>query len=263
MSEQKEETNLLTFILILKTMKKSLIKFTLAVASCVMLFGCSHQYYAPNTQQVPMFTEKNQWQATGSTSFGNEVQATDIGVAYSVASHVALMGDVNWMRGTWSDQKNFMKSGYAEFAVGYFTKIDRYGVFEIYGGLGRNAQHHQFGYDSVTADLNYTKFFIQPVIGYKKGKIEAGFSFRISQINYTKRAGGDSQYEERTLPDQSTYTLIEPAFTFRVGGENVKFQFQRQLSSPLSFDNPKWQYTPSLWSFGIHFAFGTPMDDRN
>ena len=243
-------------------MKISCFKASAFLLLATSLFGCSHQYYTSNVQQAPMFTEKNQWQATGSASFGNEVQATDIGVAYSAGSHVAVMADVNWIRGTWSDNNDYSRSGYAEFAVGYFTKIDKYGVFEIYGGLGRNGQHHQYGFDSVTSDLNYTKYFIQPLIGFKKGRIQAGFSFRVSQINYTERTrvGGNANtvndYEK--FPDQSSYTLIEPAFTFRVGGENVKFQFQRQLTSPLTFDKPKWQYTPSMWSFGVHFAFGTP-----
>jgi hypothetical protein len=219
---------------------------------CSFLAGCSHSYYAPNAQQVPLFTEKHQVQITGYAGGGDIIKSNDLHVAASLTDHFAITGSGNWISSTNDvNSSNQMYGRYGEFALGYFQKIDRLGVFEIYGGTGSSFQHHD--YDSAqTSDLRYTKYFIQPVIGLKKAHFEGGISFRISYVNFTDII--NSSYTHDGMPIKTGYTFFEPAVTIRTGFSFVKFQAQWQIVSSLASNRTTFAYSGDMVNVGVQFV---------
>jgi hypothetical protein len=221
-------------------------QFLLCTGGILVLSSCSHQYYGPNSQQVPLFTQKNQVQASGYLGLGNQVTTSELHGAYSVTSHFAVMASYMNTTGRIATSTDYMRSNYGEIGAGYFSPVKKLAVFEIYGGMGLNGQHHQ--YDSLQADLRFTRYFIQPVFGLKTDHFQAGVSFRTSYVNFTSIRTNDL---EEGQPERKGYLFFEPALTLRVGSKNVKFQFQRQFSTPIGSRSPSFYYCNSLTSLGI------------
>ncbi len=69
----------------------------------------------------------------------------EIQADYSVADNIGVMtnfmsakgGDVSY------DNEDLGKGNYLEAAIGYYKPIEKYSVFEIYGGVCGGNQHHQ------------------------------------------------------------------------------------------------------------------------
>lgn len=59
----------------------------------VLLSSCSHYYYVPNVQNVPLFREKNEYRISGSYGFGDESSCAEVQAAYSVSDKIGIMTD--------------------------------------------------------------------------------------------------------------------------------------------------------------------------
>jgi hypothetical protein len=60
----------------------------------VFLFAftsCSHYYYIPPTQNIPLFTEKKEIRATASLGGGDEINTFDLQAAYAITNRFAVM----------------------------------------------------------------------------------------------------------------------------------------------------------------------------
>lgn len=108
--------------------------------------------------------------------------------------------------------------------------------------------------------VHSNSFFIQPDIGFRKKHIELAFSNRIRVNSYDKvshKLGYETSYygEESVLDQHPVVCFIEPAVTFRVGGEHVKFQIQAGRSILVS-NNTYISYDPMNLNFGLIFRLG-------
>jgi hypothetical protein len=249
-------------------MKKNV--FFIVLWAFVLVTSCSfpHFYYSQNVQNVPLFTEKTEFSGDIAGSVGAVNNSIEIQSGLSLTNHVALTanymtGGTKHIRGNISDAS---KVGYFEGAAGYYTSFRDYGVFEVYGGYGRGSQHHTFAYYEYsgqliwtwipdgTADLSFSKLFIQPDIGLKTKWVEGAFSCRLSKLNFTNIDVNNTVHrldELNTLKQNTDPWLLEPAFTLRGGSRSFKVQLQiigsRNLSnSDLLFENLRF-------SFGLHF----------
>jgi hypothetical protein len=239
-------------------MKNLPARITLYVLIILTANSCNPCFYAPNTQNVPLFKEKNEGIASmgmhiGSYSTGFEMQA-----AYSCTNHIALMGNYfhfghryeNTDYFFYSDD-GFFRGDYGEFGLGYFAAFDGDYVFEVYGGAGWGGIHNENTTDQTTlkSDVRYNRFFVQPAIGWAGKHINLAFSLRYCLLNYTDLDVINTQYPG-DIPDLYALTdlnhnpsfLFEPALTFRAGGENIKFQTQfcysANLGNPEAYDDP-------------------------
>ncbi len=233
---------------------KNKINFLPLLAAMVSLSSCvPHMYHIPSAHNVPLLKEKNECRASGSVGMGlagafgatasNEVQA-----AYAVTNHIGVFA--NFMSAIQEPDNGFAKESYLDAAIGYYTPIGRFGVFEFYGGMGSSRQHH--GYDTydlygnfIHTDkvrISYVKPFFQPSIGFASNVFDIAFSARVSELFFkigkADTVNGFKQYHDLDREFASRdirymYSFIEPAITLRAGWKYVKLQLQAQYSYSL------------------------------
>ena len=111
-------------------MKKlnKLIIFAVAIAFA----SCSPKYYTPNTQNVPLISEKGE---TNLTLAGNGNQVEFQG-AYGVGNNIAIQANGGIFIPADLDNGNGGSGKFVEFGVGYFIPVTESLVFETYGLLG-------------------------------------------------------------------------------------------------------------------------------
>ena len=128
----------------------------------ILFAGCRTYSFVPQTQNVPLFTEKHQLQADATLA----PCAMDLQVAYSPINHLGVL--LNAQKAF-----NYFKP---EIAAGTFYAINNKYVGEIYGGfstsdLKANYSHQTMDIDeqySVThyiTHINENNYFFQPNIG--------------------------------------------------------------------------------------------------
>jgi len=245
---------------------KKYIGFKLIVLFCALIFeGCAHFYYLPSNPNVPLFTEKNEFH--GSISMGGSAISSgiDAQAAIALTDHFAVM--TNYMSSKYSsndpDDKNLTKINYFEGAAGYFKPLNRFWVFEVYGGLGSCSQHHEYyAYPNYTyrgkADLTFVKLFLQPSLGVTFNAFDIALSSSFSRLNFNKINNSIDQnsiyYSELDMIASNRKSfLFEPAITLRGGWKFVKIQFQYLLSFNLTNDD--LMFEPGKVSFGIYISF--------
>lgn len=203
----------------------------------IILGGCSQVLYAPNGQNVPLFTEKNEARIVISGIGGNQSDGFEIQTAYAISPKIAIMCNSLFLK-TYDpnrvDEDGFPlrngKINMGEFGVGYFKplKNDKW-VFEVYGGLGfGNLESRDSLFGLSTA--NFLRVFAQPSIGSKGKHVEFAFSSRVGILNYSNSQHESTGATTWVLDKTKTYILFEPAFTIRAGWKNIKFQSQAILS---------------------------------
>jgi hypothetical protein len=230
-------------------MSSTYLKTLVLILITLLLIDCSHQYYTPNAEPIPLFTEKKRLQGSGYLGFANNVTTVSGSIAYSLTSHFAMMATYQGASGNIATTTNHMQDHYGEAAAGYYNPFGKFYVWEIYGGAGLDGQHHS--YDTTNAYLRFTKYFIQPVIGIKLDHFQAGISARMSYIDFSRI---QSVFVIDGQPMQRGYLFFEPAFTLRWGLKHIKFQFQRQYSLTTHCYHPAFDYTNSLTNLGIQFV---------
>jgi hypothetical protein len=249
----------------------------IAIWIVICLYGCSfpHYYYTPGIQNVPMFREKNEFSGLVAGSFGTTA-CFELQGGYAFPRNVALLsgfmaGGIDRSDDTYTD---FMKIRYFEGAIGYYkSTVDPF-IFEIYGGGGGGSQSHAFThseydgwliwnkYPDGNADISFSKIFLQPDIGLRYKHFSASFSCRISRL-YFSNITFDTQYRqvELNLIDQNREQwFLEPGFTFRGGGESVKFMMQFGFAANIS--NPDMMYEKFRFGFGLGFNIGQKKEEK-
>ena len=234
----------------------------LACLAFIFLFtGCISLYYAPNSQNVPMFKEKNETEASLAFQFGTLTLGCDADFAYSVTNHLGLMVNYNH----WGAKKRSLlpnsdieyeisgKNDLIEVGAGYYLPFQEKFVFEVYGGGGWGGVKNEYE-SRLESKLNYNRYFIQPSCGYYNKKVNLIFSLRLSGIDYNRikyDPGIDEsdKYDLEYIIDYPFAMYLEPAFTFRVGGEKLKFQFQVVISDNLN--TPDLVYEPLCITTGL------------
>jgi hypothetical protein len=238
----------------------------------VILTSCAipHYYYSPDVQNVPLFKEKNEFSGLIAGSFGEVNNCLEVQAGYSFPGHVALV--TNYMTGgnnhSTEHITDFSKIHYFEGACGYYKALKDNGVFEIYGGYGNGSESHAFTYveyidpltwrknQDGTADMSFSKLFIQPDVGLKIKWLEGAFSLRISNLNYSGININNTVYhleELNNLKLNSNSWLIEPAITCRMGSKSVKGQVQLVFSRNLT--NSALLFEKFRINFGLYFNF--------
>lgn len=231
---------------------KKLTTITLFLAIC--LSSCTHYYYVSNTQNMPLFREKNEYRLSATIGEGDESTCIEAQAAYSLTDKIGVMTNFMSAKGGAVSDKDYGKGTYIDGAIGYYKPIGKIGVFEIYGGIGGSNQHHQYSSNS-TSDLSFAKFFIQPSFGLTFKLFDIGVSTRLGSLSYNKIENHiDSQLNKleydklNIIARQSNYLFLEPAITVRGGWKYAKVQIQ---ASPASFINKT-----QLHSEDYHFTIG-------
>jgi hypothetical protein len=240
----------------------------------ILITGCSfpHYYYIPNTQNVPLFKEKNIFSGHVAGSIGEVNNCLEVQAGYSLPGHVALtanymIGGNNHSSDTYNDYDRIQ---YFEGAIGFYQQFKNAGVFEIYGGYGHGWQHHAFAYSIYdnwfswnvepdgNADLSLSKVFIQPDIGIKAQWVEGILSCRLSRLNFNEITIYNTVHhldELNIIRQYSTPWLLEPAITFRGGPKIIKAEVQ--LGYSINLTNTEMMFEKYSLTFGLQFNLAT------
>lgn len=230
-----------------------------------MTSGCYTSAFLPQTHNVPLFTEAHQFRITPS----HNIKTVDLSVAYSPTHFLGVM-----INGQLTPQYEM-----AEIGLGAFKKLGKKMIGEIYFGCGTGSMKSKYSsrpnwliydYDVTDINLSANKYFVQPNLGIKfTDKVDLALSLKCSYwhypyIDYYREHWEDhGKYQVIDRIDDihernaTTYT-IEPALTFRVGGEHTKFFFQTGLcATPYHqlYLNP-YRNTAGYFRLGVSVNFG-------
>ena len=235
-------------------MKRSII---LIISIAALVTSCSPLFYSPNTQNVPLISEKGDNKLT-IAGFANQVELqgayglTDA-IAIQVNSGLFIPGDL--------DNGNGGSGKFLELGAGYFTPIQENFVFETYGLIGFGTMENHFPTSAnvgSTGDIsaNIIRIGIQPNFGYKSKNFEVALSSRIVNLMYNN-IKGDLMYSSVSqfdyLTENKSNFLLEPAITVRGGLEKIKLQLQYGYSYNLS--NKDFKQNNSHFTLGLSYKF--------
>jgi len=249
-------------------MKKLTTTSFLAVIFC----SCSHYYYVPNVQNVPLFREKNEYRISGTSGLGTETSCLEVQGAYSVTGNLGIMTNFMSAKGIDNNEESWAKGTYLDAAIGYYKPLHKSGVFEIYGGVGGSKQQHQYrseiydpgnpAYNNLnagTSDLSFIKIFVQPSIGMTFNGFDFAFSTRFNRLSFNKivnqidKLSNKYEFDKLYSTEQTkNYLFFEPALTIRGGWKNLKVQLQGATASYLNNDH--YHFDQYHISIGLNVA---------
>lgn len=225
----------------------------------LLALGCNPKYYSPNTQNVPLISEKGETNITLSGS-GNQAEFQ---VAYGLSGSFALKANGGLFIPPDLDNGNGGSGNFFEIGGGYYTPVNEKFVFETYGIVGFGSMENHL--PSTVAASPQTKgdisakilrFGIQPNFGYKSRNFSAAISSRIVSLNYSNIEGDlifDGVNQLNYLEENKSNFLIEPALTIKAGLEKVKLQFQYGYS--LNMSNSNFTQDKTFATIGLNFNF--------
>ena len=232
---------------------------TILVVSIIGFSSCNPKFYTPNTQNVPLISQKGETNLTLSGN-GNQVEFQG---AYGIAEHIAIQANGGLFIPKDLDNGNGGSGKYIEVGAGYFNEVQPNWVFETYGILGfGDFENHLpstvIDYPQSTGDISGKIFRvgIQPNFGYKSEYFSAAISSRFVNLSYNG-IEGDLIFEDINLPEylkeNSSNFLIEPALTVRGGFEKIKLQLQYGYSWNVT--NSDFRQDKTYLTVGLNFNF--------
>lgn len=219
--------------------------YTFLWASIVISSSCNHIYYAPNTANAPLFSEKGETKINALYAVGgvSEFSGGELQAAHAVSKSFGVM--INGMTAgrsdTWNDlsgrpnsYRNEKGTGsYFEFAGGYFKNFDqeKKWIGEVYSGIGSGSVKNDYD-DGNSSKVNSFKFFVQPAVGYKSKYFEVAVIPKLSFINWNVKeshingstSNGKVEQDLAAINAKKSFTAFEPALLVRAGGRDIKFQ---------------------------------------
>lgn len=245
-----------------------IMRILLTLIAADLLSGCSHYYYIPNVQSVPLFRQKNEYRLSLFSGFGVSSSSKEIQAAYSITNHFGVMANFLSAKDLENGADSWGKGNYFEGAVGYFKPFGKSKVFEIYGGVGGSKQYHQYrpefidttyygGTNAGTSELSFTRLFLQPSIGLTFNSFDIAFSTRICRLsfyNINNKIDRILKEDEfailNSIAQNKNFIFFEPALTIRGGWKNLKVQLQGEIES--YFNNRKNHFDEYHISIGLY-----------
>src|SRR5690242_4360257 len=96
----------------------------------LLFTSCAIVYY-PNSRNVPMFSEKKEFQASATTGTGNNLQ-----IAYAVTNHFGVMSNGMLWGANGVDKNHINQHRYGEAGLGYYNNYANKMFLDIWGGYG-------------------------------------------------------------------------------------------------------------------------------
>ncbi len=229
------------------------------LACCFVSMGCNPKYYTPNTQNVPLLTEKGETNLTLSGN-GNQVEFQ---VAHALSEGFAFKANGGLFIPSDLDNGNGGSGKFLELGGGYFKPLGGNMVFETYGIVGFGSMENHLpstiqASPNTKGDISASilRYGIQPNFGYKTNAFSAAISSRIVNLTYSSIEGDlifDGINQVKYLEDNKSNFLIEPALTVKAGLEKVKLQVQYGYS--LNLSNSDFTQDKGYLTVGLNFNF--------
>ena len=233
--------------------------FTLSTILFTMV-GCSQYYYAPNSHNVPLFKRNGEARFEATAVSGPPLGGAEFKGAVAVSNHVGVMANAFFNSANGLEGNVIAKGNFFEMGAGYFNLLkDSKSIFETYGGFGVGKIRNEdiAGSSGEGSEVKFSRFFVQPSIGFQKRPFEVALSMRLVGLNYGKITNTNSVINDpdfSLLEQTSIYFFIEPGFTIRLGWDEVKFHLQIVASEAVN-NYPLPRANINL-NFGLNFSIG-------
>lgn len=203
--------------------------------------ACTHYYYAPNANNIPLFKEKNEGRIQAQYSGGNYFEGYDIQSAYAISRHAAVQ--LNIFHAGENDGDYGSGNGtYLEFAGGYYKPSpNKHWIFETYAGAGtgsvNNVYKNTYNYATEKAKTSVTKLFIQPSFGFTSNHFDMAVSSKFSLVSTgvkhstLTKENNDFDYEQVSSLKGKSYFFWEPGIMIRGGFKQIKVLAQVTYSA--------------------------------
>lgn len=225
----------------------------------LLAVACSPKYYVPNTQNVPIISERGQ---TNLSVAGNGNQVEFQG-AYGLNDALALQVNGALMRPKDDDNGNGGSGNLFEGGLGYYRNINSNFVFDTYGLIGVGKMENDFPssvttYPGTTGKISASmlRLGLQPSISFRQQYFSISGSVRVSSLTFSKVEGSltfEDVDQVAYLRDNESNVLVEPALTIRGGLEKLKLQLQ--LAKSFNLSNSDFKQDDTLLSLGLNFNF--------
>ena len=190
------------------------------------------------SSDLPLLTNRKEVQASihaGTSGF-------DPQFAYAVTDHIGIMLNGSFLNSTSDSTEDYHKHKFFETGAGYYTHFGTRGKFETFAGAG-------FGKIDVLywlsrSDVSFSRYFIQPSVGFTTKVVDAGLSTRIVIVSYNQTSAD--------VPG----VFFEPVFTLKAGFDHLKAVGKIGFSFPLNSENINFDNQPFILSLGIQANFG-------
>jgi hypothetical protein len=225
----------------------------------VFAHSCTPKYYFPTMQNVPLLTESSEIQATSNFTF----TSASINLAGSPVKHLGLQVNLARIYSPAFGNGFSGRQSLKEFGVGFYSKVYNAFTIESYliGAMGHsvnNTSSHIGDYDTLVPAQSISTSFrrngVQLNLGFKFPHGILGFGFKFSRLHFYN-INGDLVYEGihqfQYLSQNNNMWLMEPAFTYRMGGERLQFSTQVCLSNNLT----KSDFHQSKLQLGVGLNF--------
>ncbi len=234
-------------------------KTTIILVSSLCLFtSCTHYYYAPNANNVPLFKEKYEARIQGQASSGHDFSGFDIQTAYAAGKNIGLQ--LNFFHASIDDHEFGSGHGnYIEAAGGYFLPShNKHWIFEGYTGFGTGSVINNYS-GSQSAKTGVTKIFIQPSFGFTSKHFNMAVSSKLSlvdigvkQYSLTKNQNSSDYNYIKFLESSKPFFFWEPGVMISGGFKN--FQIITQITHTVA-EKSKLAMDDTNMSLGIIVPF--------
>ena len=221
-------------------MKLNHIIYNILLVMIVTCTSCVHYYYAPNSNNVPLFKAKNEIRAsvqyveTAADADLESAQGVEVQTAYAVSNNAAVQ--LNFLSAGKTDEDGSGSGTYIEAAGGYFKPFGtkKKFVFETYAGAGFGSVKNHFIYNG-SGDIKTSigKVFIQPSIGFSTRYFSTAFSSKFSLVTLGSKSSSINEAEHQTdyafvksLKGGKSYLFWEPGIMLRGGFEQAQIILQ-------------------------------------
>ena len=225
----------------------------------LIVTACSTTYYVPNARNVPMFSSKKEFQATGSyqISLLDFSQGGHLQTAYSFTDHFGAMANVGFSRKKFSNE--ILAGHIGEIGVGYFKSSEKlyYDFFAGYGiGKGKGGEE-AFSIPelsnariSTRTTADFYRVFLQPSIAFRTKRITLSFALRASMVHFNNTTI-DLLTQEIIYSERQPVYYFEPTFSM-VGSISKRFKLLYQTGYNITRDIETIDNTFSF-SLGVRY----------
>lgn len=249
-------------------MKRLFLSFYLLELCALVLISCSPIVYSNVGYNAPMFEKEGEVSINPNYSSSNAAQNLSDDVVrgfgfqggYSLTDKVAIISSFYSMgrKGSSGSQDWEGNGNYVEIGGGYYGRSQNKKIaYEVLGGIGFSGIKNKNLNGEEYLNVNISKPFIQPSIGFISKYFEVSFIPRVAYVSIEDRGLSINDSDllsdlRRQFEKNNKQLVFEPGLQLRFGFEYVKLQIQYSISNfNFSTDELNFSYE-SYGSLGLN-----------
>lgn len=221
-------------------MKTNHLMSSLLMLSVASLLSCSPVIYSNVGHNTPMFDEKGEFAFNGSYAEAwtleetTETKGFSLQAAYAIDDRWAAIGSFYSLKNAVEVDETYNWDGngtYWEIGGGRYGKLGMdWLAYEVFGGFGSASIKNEDYLSSDYLNINFTKPFIQPSVGFVNRYVDVIFTPRIGYVIFADPSynfgAGEIDYE---IPKDGI--VFEPGVSLRAGYQGLKLLVQYNYST--------------------------------